>query len=213
MLALLVCIAAASELGFSRRVGPGLIAAHVARFGAEARPRLDGWVRYAAQAARERKAEAMADPLARVQQLNTFVNRVRFVSDLEHWGAEDYWATPSETYASGAGDCEDYSIAKYFLLKELGEPVSRLRITYVRASSIGQAHMVLAYYPRPESEPLILDNLQDQVKPASARPDLEPVYSFNDEDLVLARSGRRASPLQVRAWRELVARLEAEARL
>jgi predicted transglutaminase-like cysteine proteinase len=211
-LALLACIAAASELGFSRQVGPALVAAHVARFGPGAQARLEDWVRYVARAVRDRNPAA-GDPLAQIQQVNSYVNRVRFVSDLEHWGVEDYWATPSETFASGAGDCEDFSIAKYFLLKELGETVSRLRITYVRAGSIRQAHMVLAYYPRPDAEPLILDNLEDQVRPASARRDLEPVYSFNDEDLVLARSGRQASPLQVRAWRELNARLAAEARL
>jgi predicted transglutaminase-like cysteine proteinase len=213
LLALLACLAAATELGFSRRVSASLMAAHMTRFGPAAGPRLEDWVRYVAQAARERNPAA-SDPLRQIQQINSYVNRVvRFLSDSEHWSAADYWATPSETFASGGGDCEDYSIAKYFLLKELGESVPRLRITYVRAGSIRQAHMVLAYYPRPDAEPWILDNLVDQVLPASARRDLEPVYSFNDEDLVLARSGRQASPSQVRAWRELIARLEAEARL
>ena len=115
--------------------------------------------------------------------------------------------------ASNGGDCEDYSIAKYFLLKEFGVPVERLRITYVKAVKLNQAHMVLAYYAAPGSEPLILDNLEDRVRPASDRSDLVPVYSFNDDDVVLVRDSRKSNPLQIRAWRDLLQKLEAEARL
>ena len=121
--------------------------------------------------------------------------------------------TPAEMSASNGGDCEDYAISKYFLLKELGVPVERLRITYVKAISINQPHMVLAYYPSPGAEPLILDNLEDGVRPASERKDLVPVYSFNDEDDVIARDARKSNPLQIRAWHDLQKRLEAEARL
>jgi len=92
--------------------------------------------------------------------------------------------------ASNGADCEDFSIAKYFALKELGVPIERLRITYVKAVQLNQAHMVLAYYPAPKDEPLILDNLENGVRPASERTDLVPVYSFNDEDVLLARQGR-----------------------
>jgi predicted transglutaminase-like cysteine proteinase len=127
---------------------------------------------------------------------------------------QDYWATPAELVASDGGDCEDYAIAKYFALKELGVPIRRLRITYVEASSLNRAHMVLAYYPKPTGEPLILDNLMNEVKPASQRPDLIPVYSFNDEDLLIARASGRGlsagSALQVRMWRGLLDKLEQE---
>ena len=150
--------------------------------------------------------------MGELQRVNSFFNRVPFLSDLEHWKLEDYWATPVETVASNGADCEDFSIAKYFMLKELGVPVTRLRITYVLARRLNQAHMVLAYYPRPESDPLILDNLDGRVLPASQRPDLVPVYSFNDDDVLIARSGRHADPQQIRAWRGLLERLDAEAR-
>ena len=71
-------------------------------------------------------------------------------------------------------------------------------------------HMVLAYYSRPDADPLILDNLDDKVRSASNRTDLAPVYSFNEEDVVHTASGRRGTPQQIRAWRDLLERLNAE---
>ncbi len=79
------------------------------------------------------------------------------------------------------------------------------------ARRLNQAHMVLAYYPAADGEPLILDNLEDSVRPASQRTDLVPVYSFNDDELRLAEASRLGSPTQIRKWRELLIRLEREA--
>ncbi|MGI9277204.1 MAG: transglutaminase-like cysteine peptidase [Endozoicomonas sp.] len=120
-------------------------------------------------------------------RVNNFFNQLQFVSDQKHWGTEDYWATPVEFLASGAGDCEDFSIAKYFTLRQLGVADARLRITYVKALELNQAHMVLSYYPKTEREPLILDNLVSEIKPAGQRKDLQPVYNFNGDGLWLAR--------------------------
>ncbi len=118
-----------------------------------------------------------------VEAVNRFVDTIPYISDQEHWHQEDYWATPLEMIGSNGGDCEDYAIAKYFTLRSLGVPASRLRITYVEALQINQAHMVLAYYPQPGQEPLILDSLVNRILPASQRPDLVPVYSFNSEGM------------------------------
>src|SRR5690606_1874687 len=106
-------------------------------------------------------------------------------------------------------DCEDFSVAKYFLLKELGVPVSRLRLIYVKAIKLNQAHMVMAYYATPSAEPLVLDNLEDSVRPASQRTDLVPVYSFNDEEVWVEAKGKIGSPRQIRNWSSLLERLEA----
>ena len=104
------------------------------------------------------------------------------------WGVKDYWATPLEFLSRGAGDCEDYSIAKYFTLKELGVSEKKMRITYVKALKLRQAHMVLTYFETPRSVPLVLDNLIPTIKPATQRKDLLPVYSFNGSGLWLAKS-------------------------
>jgi predicted transglutaminase-like cysteine proteinase len=208
---------AAGSLGFTTQVTPGLVASYTRLYGTTVRERLASWVEFARaqkNAPRvKRLRESPATEVEALQTVNSYFNRIPFVSDQSHWSAEDYWATPAETVSSNGGDCEDFSIAKYFLLKEAGIPIERLRITYVKAVKLNQAHMVLAYYAAPGAEPLILDNLEDRVRPASDRPDLVPVYSFNDEDVVLVRDSRKSNPRQIRAWRDLLAKLEAESRL
>ena len=113
--------------------------------------------------------------------------------------------------ASFGGDCEDYAIGKYFSLKEIGVPVSRLRITYVRAINLNVSHMVLAYYKTPDAEPLILDNLMGDIRPASQRTDLVPVYGFNDDDLWFTQGGANlGGASNVRLWRDLLEKLARE---
>jgi len=202
---------------------PGLIEAMQKRFGAEAPRRLQQFQSAISQIRRQAGADGIRNAvqtasgkaeLPWLQKVNDFFNKVPYLTDQEHWGVPDYWATPAEMVASWGGDCEDYAIAKYMSLKELGFPVERLRITYVRAVKIGETHMVLAYYPYPSADPLILDNLVDEVQPASQRTDLIPVYSFNDEDLWLASGvNRKGGASTVRLWREVIERMEKEKRM
>lgn len=122
----------------------------------------------------------------KLQKVNQFFNRkLSFTDDTELWGQSDYWATPLESLSKGKGDCEDYVIAKYFSLKSLNIPDAQLRLVYVKAriggpnSGVTQAHMVLAFYPTADGEPMILDNLITDIRPASRRTDLSPIFSFN----------------------------------
>jgi predicted transglutaminase-like cysteine proteinase len=122
------------------------------------------------------------DEAGRVAAVNDFYNhRIGFRSDQDLYGVSDYWASPLETLARGAGDCEDFAIAKYFTLVAAGVSQKKLRLVYVRAMDLGLAvpHMVLAYYPAPDADPWVLDNLVPGLRAASARPDLTPVFSFN----------------------------------
>jgi len=133
------------------------------------------------------------DELAKLAAVNDFFNRrIAYKTDWEVWGVEDYWASPLEMLDKGAGDCEDYAIGKYFSLLALNLPPAKLRLVYARVMLEGRSepHMVLAYYSEPSAEPLILDNIQSQIKPASARPDLTPGYSFNTEGLWLGVGGK-----------------------
>jgi predicted transglutaminase-like cysteine proteinase len=156
------------------------------------------------------------DEAKRLQAINQFFNqRILFREDTEAWNQVDYWASPLETLGRGQGDCEDYAIAKYFSLLAVGVPTSKLRLVYVRAEIGGavQAHMVLAYYSAPGTEPMILDNLITEVRPASRRPDLVPVFSFNSEGLwqgvgVKAAGGDPAARLS--RWREVLAKARTE---
>ncbi len=124
-------------------------------------------------------------------QVNNFFNQMDFVDDMTLWGKEDYWATPIEFLGMQAGDCEDFTIAKYFTLRELGVPDEKLRLVYVKALKLNQHHMVLAYYHKPTSIPVLLDNLDKELKPASKRNDLLPIYSFNAENLWLSKEKGR----------------------
>jgi predicted transglutaminase-like cysteine proteinase len=148
----------------------------------------------------------------KLEKVNQFFNsKVMFVNDLAVWDKEDYWATPLEFLSKGAGDCEDYSIAKYFTLKELGVDEEKLRITYVKAINLNQAHMVLTYFENKRAIPLVLDNLDIEIKPANLRKDLIPVYSFNGEGLWLAKArgdGKRVgNASRLSLWEELAARM------
>lgn len=124
----------------------------------------------------------------KLNAVNDFFNSLYFVDDIYLWGKKDYWATPLEFLGANAGDCEDFTIAKYFSLLEMGVPDSQLRLIYVKALRLNQFHMVLAYYPTPSSVPYILDNLDKSIKPASSRADLLPIYSFNGKNLWLIKS-------------------------
>jgi predicted transglutaminase-like cysteine proteinase len=164
------------------------------------------------------QAAALDDEPQRLALVNQFFNRrVVFRDDTEVWGQVDYWASPLETLNKGEGDCEDYAIAKYFSLLAAGVPGGRLRMVYVRAQLAGpggptQAHMVLAWTPQAGGEPLILDNLVSELRPASRRPDLTPVFSFNAEGLWQGVAGASAGDPAARLsrWREVLLKARAE---
>ena len=155
---------------------------------------------------------------AKLAALNQFFNRrIVFATDAENWGQVDHWASPLEMLGKGRGDCEDYVIGKYFSLLAAGVPVARLRLVYVRATIGGPggevaAHMVLAYYAQPGAEPMILDNLIGDIRPASRRPDLDPVFSFNGEGLWQGVGTQAAGDPAARLspWREVLAKARAE---
>jgi predicted transglutaminase-like cysteine proteinase len=168
-------------------------------------------------------AGSMSEP-DKIRRVNEFFNRrIQFGEDQAVWGENDYWATPLEFMGRGIGDCEDFSISKYFALRSLGVSNEKLRITYVKAriggpqSTVSQAHMVLSYYPDPAAEPLILDNLLNDIRPASTRPDLTPLFSFNSEGLWVGASGTgtaarptASSTARLSRWRDLLARMQAD---
>ncbi|WP_447955933.1 transglutaminase-like cysteine peptidase [Vreelandella sp. EE7] len=171
---------------------------------------LEGWFALLERAANR-------DIQTQLREVNDFFNRnIRWVDDIVTWGEEDYWATPLEAMGKGQGDCEDYSIAKYITLKQLGVPGERLRMIYVRArlgrSQVTQAHMVLGYYATPEAEPLILDNIAPSISPASQRTDLDPLFSFNSEGLWAGGSSQsRADPLaRLSRWRSALERMQSQ---
>ena len=158
------------------------------------------------------------DETAKLATINPFFNRrIVFAADAEVWGQNDHWASPIEMPGKGRGDCEDYVIGQYCSLLVAGVPVAKSRLVYGRATVGGPggevlAHMVLAHYAMPGAEPLILDNLFGEMRPASRRPDLEPVFSFNGERLWQGVGAQAAGDPVARLsrWREVLAKARAE---
>ncbi|VVN83559.1 cysteine protease LapG [Pseudomonas fluorescens] len=169
--------------------------------------RIDAWQRLLS-------SQNQASELEQLELVNQFFNKhMRYEEDIDLWHQVDYWETPVEALWKGAGDCEDYAIAKYFSLRRLGVSSDKLRITYVKALRLNRAHMVLTYYSRPDAMPLVLDSLIDTIKPASQRTDLLPVYSFNAEGLWLpgAESNKKVGDTKrLSRWQDVLKRMQAE---
>lgn len=205
-LALLFSLAGAVDFAFLERQ-------LLARFGLSRVSVLHDWQGQLNEAKR-------AAELEKLRIVNDFINRsIEFGEDLSIFNYSDYWATPLETIGHGRGDCEDFAIIKYFSLKDAGIAPAKLRLVYVKAQLNGpegartQAHMVLAYYPTPTAEPLVLDNLVSDIVPASRRRDLQPVFSFNSEAIWNGAAGNAArgrSLGQLSRWQDLLLRANKE---
>jgi len=127
--------------------------------------------------------------MKKLNVVNRWVNYTKYKSDKAIYGVSDYWATLYEFIGKNRGDCEDYTIAKYYILKELGIDPKRMKFTYVvyknrKGKKI--SHMVLAYLkvPKPKSKKdiLILDNNNRLILPASKRPDIVKVIKMINGD-------------------------------
>ena len=174
------------------------------RYGQEARTRLISW--------EDTLRNDGGSDREKLERVNSFFNKnIVFVNDADLYGVKDYWATPVECLSRGAGDCEDFAIAKYFSLKMMGVSETKLRIAYVKALQYNMFHMVMLYYSDPGAEPLILDNLVTSIRPASQRNDLLPIFTFNGSGLWLAHSrgqGKLAGKSsRLTAWNDLLQRM------
>ncbi|MGL4474678.1 MAG: transglutaminase-like cysteine peptidase [Shewanella sp.] len=179
----------------------------ISRYGERAGMRSAAWFKVLA-------SHQASSELEKLTAVNRFFNLFQFVDDIKLWGEANYWATPLEFIGANGGDCEDFAIAKFFSLLQLGIPEEKMRITMVKATTVNQYHMVLTYYETPGSIPLVLDNLDPKLKPATKRKDLLPVYSFNGKQLWLNKEkgqGKLAgSSSKLEKWTNLKQRLNVK---
>lgn len=127
--------------------------------------------------------------LRKLNFVNTWVNYTHYASDMSVYKKRDYWATLYEFVGKNRGDCEDYTIAKYYILKALGINPHKMKFAYViYQDSRGRklSHMVLVYFkvPKPKNKDdlLILGNNNRLVLPASKRPDIVKVIKMINGD-------------------------------
>jgi len=120
--------------------------------------------------------------------VNRFFNQLEYRPDIKTWNKKDYWASRLEFLGKGQGDCEDYAVAKFLTMVQLGVPEKKLFLTYVKAVGYPDAaHLVVTYYKEPGTVPFVLDNYIKKILPATQRTDLIPVYSFTASDLYIQK--------------------------
>ncbi|MFW3384229.1 transglutaminase-like cysteine peptidase [Aliarcobacter butzleri] len=118
----------------------------------------------------------------KLTQINLFINGSLAEFDNASMSIDDYWMTPKEFFIKGHGDCEDYVIAKYFTLLELGVKKENLYPAIVKVEGSASLHLVLLYVEDKNKSPLVLDNLSFKILPFSKRTDLTPIAAFNEID-------------------------------
>jgi len=178
------------------------------KYGKKAQKRVLIWDRVIKKADKEKKI------VRKLKAVNDFFNKVKYMSDLKVWKKVDYWASPFEFMGVGAGDCEDYAIGKYFALRALGIPDKKLKITYVKLrhkNGRSEAHMVLNYYHKASSTPIVLDNVNKTLKLATKRHDLKPIYSFNASGLWEAKNKTKSlkskGKNKLKKWQSMMSRI------
>jgi hypothetical protein len=151
----------------------------------------------------------------RIGMVNTMFNNFQFRPDRELHGVDDVWDAPLEFVARGAGDCEDFAIAKYFMLLQAGIDARDLRLGYALYTADGKsadltapagprrAHIVALYHGGGHADdPLVLD-LISEVAPLSARSDLRLVFDFDHRATYAQHDAR----VPVQAVEQMVARM------
>jgi predicted transglutaminase-like cysteine proteinase len=156
--------------------------------------------------------DSNATDMEKLIKVNCFFNKMSFIEDEKNWGSKDYWATPVEFLRTSGGDCEDFALAKFFTLKAMGIDERKLFMTYAKTLSPRRAHMVVTYHPTQEDEPLILDNLSNEIKPAGKRADLLLVFSFNCSNYCMIRKQRPSNVIgkneRWERWRDVQHRMD-----
>lgn len=116
-------------------------------------------------------------PRVRLQAVDSFVDATPYRGDQAQYGSRDYWAGPIE-FLLGAGDCEDYAIAKYATLRRMGFAARDLQIVVLEDRARGLAHAVLAV--RVDDEVWLLDNQEPAPVPAASAVHYAPYYAVNE---------------------------------
>lgn len=115
--------------------------------------------------------------MQKLDAVNRYMNKHKYVTDLVNWHITDYWETPRE-FIIKDGDCEDFAIAKFKSLLYLGISNDDMRIVVLQDLNLQVAHAVLAVYIK--GKPYILDNQVEQVVPADKIKHYMPIYSINE---------------------------------
>jgi predicted transglutaminase-like cysteine proteinase len=152
----------------------------------------------------------------KIKKLNDYINsQFLYSEDKEIWGKPEYWASPLELFEKLAGDCEDFAILKYVALLELGVNPDKVRLSYVKihkknSTLKDESHMVLKYFQNPESEPMILDSIVNDIYPRSKRIDLIDYYDFNSKNVFVDNVKTKYQFASFLNWKECLEKMKSE---
>jgi predicted transglutaminase-like cysteine proteinase len=123
----------------------------------------------------------------RIAELNRAINlTIKSVDDMTQYGVRDLWASPLMTFSSGAGDCEDYAIAKYVALHEIGFRDEDLRLVIVHDRAAKEDHAVTAV--RYDNRWLILDNKTLDIRQDDSVAQFDPLFVIDSEGVKRAEA-------------------------
>ncbi len=143
--------------------------------------------------------------------VNDYLNGLNGIYD-DKKGVSDYWSSRSEFLSRGGGDCEDYSIAKYYTLKDLGFKSNDMCLLVVKDRYSTNNHMILSVWTKGETMPKVLDNLSFKILPLSKRVDLIPKYCVNENGYykIDKKGNRKKAHVRFRAYEKMLKRQKRE---
>ena len=115
---------------------------------------------------------------ANIDKINRAVNEKTYKHDNQNWAIDDYWATPIEFFVNN-GDCEDFAISKYFLLKDLGIKNEDMKITVLFDKKHREIHSILQVSIHKQW--YMLDNRTNDILALDQSPaHYIPLYAINE---------------------------------
>jgi predicted transglutaminase-like cysteine proteinase len=150
--------------------------------------------------------------IRKLGHINSFYNQILPEQDKQKYGISDYWSTRKEFLIEGRGDCEDYTIAKYFSLLENGFSKDSLFLAVVKVTGYTTSHMVLFYFKSKDAIPYVLDNLSFKVLPLNKRPSLHVKVIFNENGSFLMNGYKIGKKVKINwgkkdKWKDLLKRV------
>jgi predicted transglutaminase-like cysteine proteinase len=123
------------------------------------------------------------DGRARLGEINRAINlAIKPMTDMAQYGQIDVWSSPLVTFTTGAGDCEDYAIAKFVALRLAGMSPDDLRIVVLRDTINGEGHAVAM--ARLDQHWLTLDNRRMAMVEDSDARNIRPLFVIDENDVM-----------------------------
>ena len=135
--------------------------------------------------------------VGQIRNVNVWFNMLPYKQDNWIYGKDDHWASVGE-FLEQSGDCEDFAIAKYLTLRQLGFPVDSMWVSIVYDVYSGTDHAFLIV--EHDGETFVLDNRDDEVSGTRHSYRYQPHFLFNEKDVhiyespVMARTIRKDDP-------------------